>query len=130
MDDVTRLEDEGGVPGSIGFAALIALGKGLCEVAFGLLGILVANSMDDSFGGGVLVFGILATLGGWLLWRGSRAGYYLTLALAALGLVVAVIYLFRAESGIFGATTVLAIFNALVLYLLLGRQTAREYFAR
>jgi uncharacterized membrane protein (DUF2068 family) len=130
MDDVTRLDDEAVVPGSIGFAALLTLGKGLFEAGFGLLGIIVANSMDDTFGGGVLVFGLLATLGGWLLWRGSRAGYYLTLALSALGLVVAVVYLFRAESGIFGATTVLAILNALVLYLLLGRRTAREYFGR
>lgn len=130
MDDVTRYDDEAVVPASIGFAAMIALGKGLCEAGFGLIGILAANSMDDSFGGGALVFGILATIGGWLLWRGSRAGYYITVVLSAIGLVVAVIYLFRAESGVFGATTVLAIFNAVVLYLLLGRQTARGYFAR
>jgi uncharacterized membrane protein (DUF2068 family) len=130
MDDVTRLEDEEGVPASIGFAAMIALGKGVCEAGLGLLGIAAANSMDDTFGGGVLVFGVLAAIGGWLLWRGSRAGYYITLVLSAIGLVVAVVYLFRAESGILGATTVLAIFNALVLYLLLGRKSTREYFAR
>ncbi|HET7855588.1 MAG TPA: hypothetical protein VFL41_03950 [Gaiellaceae bacterium] len=129
MDDVREL-DEGGVPAAVGIAAIIGLGKAVFEASFGLIGILAAETMDDSFGGGILVFGIIYAIASLLLMRGSRAGYYLTIALSTLGLVVAVIYLFRSEDAVFGATLVTVIFNALVLYLLLGRNSAREYFAR
>jgi uncharacterized membrane protein (UPF0136 family) len=129
MDDVGQL-DEDGVPAAVGIAAMIGFAKAIFEAGFGLLGILIANSLDDSFGGGVLVFGIVYAIASLLLLRGSRAGYYVTVALSALGLVVAVIYLFRAESGVFGATLVAALLNALVLYLLLWRKSARAYFAR
>ena len=129
MDDVGQLDDDG-VPAAVGIAAMIGFAKAIFEAGFGLLGILIANSLDDSFGGGVLVFGIVYAIASLLLLRGSRAGYYVTVALSALGLVVAVIYLFRAESGVFGATLVAALLNALVLYLLLWRKSARAYFAR
>jgi hypothetical protein len=69
--------------------------------------------------------GVSASL---LLLRGSRAGYYITVVLSALGLIVAVIYLFRSDSAVFGATLVAGVLNALVLYLLLWRKSAREYF--
>ena len=128
MDDVRHLDEEG-VPPAVGVAAIVGFGKAIFETGFGLLGILIANSMDDSFGGGVLVFGIVYAIASLLLWRGSRAGYYLTVVLSALGLVVAVIYLFRAESGVFGGTLVAVVLNGFVLYLLLWRKSAREYFA-
>jgi uncharacterized membrane protein (UPF0136 family) len=114
----------------VGLAAIIGFGKAVFEAGFGLLGILIANSLDDSFGGGMLVFGIVFAIVSLLLWRGSRAGYYLTVALSALGLIVAVVYLFRSESAVFGATLVAGGLNALVLYLLVARKSAREYFAR
>ena len=128
MDDARRMEE--GVPASIGFAAMIGFAKAIFEAGFGLLGILIANSLDDSFGGGMLVFGIVFAIASLLLWRGSRAGYWITVVLSALGLVVAVLYLFVSESAVFGATLVAGVLNALVLYLLLVRKSAREYFTR
>jgi hypothetical protein len=93
-----------------------------------VLGLAVANSVDDSFGTGVLVFGIVYAIASIMLLRGSRLGYYLSVALASLGLVVAVAYLFRSEAGVVGATLIVAFFNALVLYLLLGTKSARGFF--
>jgi uncharacterized membrane protein (UPF0136 family) len=122
--------DESGVPAAVQLAALIGFAKAIFEGGFGLLGLAVANSIDDSFGGGLLVFGILYAFASLLLWRGSRAGYYLTIALSVLGLVIAVVYLFQSEGATFGATWVMTLGNAVVLYLLLGRKTARDYFAR
>jgi hypothetical protein len=128
MDDVRKLEE--GVPPAVGVAAMIGFAKAIFEAGFGLLGILIAKTLDDSFGGGMLVFGIVFAIVSLLLWRGSRAGYYLTVVLSALGLLVAVIYLFRSDGGVFAATLVAGGLNALVLYLLLVRKSAREYFAR
>jgi uncharacterized membrane protein (UPF0136 family) len=126
MDDVRQGEE--GAPAPVAIAAMIGFAKALFEAGFGLLGIVIANSMDDSFGGGMLVFGIVYAIASLLLLRGSRAGYYVTVVLSALGLVVAVLYLFRSESAVFGATLVAGGLNALVLYLLLWRKSAREYF--
>jgi uncharacterized membrane protein (UPF0136 family) len=127
MDDVRQIDEEG-APAPVAIAAMIGFAKALFEAGFGLLGIVIANSMDDSFGGGMLVFGIVYAIASLLLLRGSRAGYYVTVVLSALGLIVAVLYLFRAESTVFGATLVAGLLNALVLYLLLWRKSAREYF--
>lgn len=129
MDDVRQLDEEG-APAAVGIAAMVGFAKAIFEAGFGLLGILIANSLDDSFGGGLLVFGIVYAIVSLLLLRGSRVGYYLTIVLSALAIVVAVIYLFRAESGAFAATLVAGLLNGFVLYLLLFRKSAREYFAR
>ena len=117
-------------PGPVAFAGMIGIAKAIFEIGFGLLGIAVANSMDDSFGGGVLAFGIVYAIASWLLLRGKRLGYYSMIALSTLGLVVAVVYAFRADAGILGPTLVAGGLNALVLYLLLGRQSTREFFNR
>ncbi len=127
MDDVRKLDDEG-APASVTIAAMVGFAKAIFEIGFGLLGIAIANSLDDSFGGAILAFGIVFAIASLLLLRGSRVGYYLTLALSALGLAVAVLYVPESESATQGATIVAAFFNALVLYLLLGRKSAREYF--
>jgi hypothetical protein len=128
MDNARPLDN--GAPASVGFAAMIGFAKAIFETLFGVLGIAIATSVDDSFGGGVLAFGIVYAIASLLLLRGYRLGYYATIALSALGIVVAFIYLFRSEDWTLGATLVIVVWNALVLYLLLGRRSAREYFAR
>ena len=90
----------------------------------------MAKSMDDSFGGGVLAFGIVYLIASYLLSRGNRFGYYLTILLSALAVVVAIVYALDSEGGILGGIIVIVVFNALVLYLLLGRESAREFFRR
>jgi uncharacterized membrane protein (UPF0136 family) len=118
------------VPGSVALAGMIGLGKALFEGFYGVLGIAIASSLDDSFGTGVLVFGIVYAIASILLLRGSRLGYYLTVVLSALGLVVAVVYMFSSEGTVFGGALLIALLNALVLYLLLGREGARDFFGR
>ena len=129
MTDVLDFESRD-VPGSVALAGMIGLGKALFEGFYGVLGIAVASSMDDSYGTGVLVFGIVYAIASIMLLRGSRFGYYLTVVLSVIGLVGAVIYMFSSAGTVFGGTLLIALANALVLYLLLGREGAREFFAR
>ena len=129
MSDVLDLESRD-TPFPVALAGMIGLAKAAMEVFVGVLGLLIADSVDDSFGGGVLVFGIVYAIVSILLLRGSRLGYFATIALATLGLVVAIVYTFRAEAGVVGATLVVAFFNALVLYLLLGTKSGRDFFGR
>jgi hypothetical protein len=127
MTDALDLESRD-TPFPVALAGMIGLAKAALEVLFGVLGLLIADSVDDSFGGGVLVFGIVYAIASLMLLRGSRLGYFVTIALATLGLVVAVAYTFRSEAGVVGATLVVAFFNALVLYLLLGTRSGRAFF--
>jgi hypothetical protein len=129
MSEVLDFESRD-VPGPVAIAGMIGIAKAIFEGGFGLIALLVAKSVDDSFGAGLLVFGILFAIASYLLLRGNRVGYYLTLALSLVGLVVGVVYLFQAGSATIGAAIVIAFFNALVLYLLLGRQSAREFFSK
>ena len=129
MSDVLDFESRD-VPGPVAIAGMIGIAKAIFEIFFGLIGVAAAKSMDDSFGGAVLAFGIVYAIVSWLLLRGNRLGYYLTIALSTLALVVVVVYAFRAESGLLGATIVAGVLNALVLYLLLGRESTREFFNR
>jgi hypothetical protein len=129
MSDVLDLEKRD-VPGSVSFAGMIGLAKAIFEGGFGLLGLAIADSIDDSFGGGMLLFGIVFAIASLLLLRGSRVGYYLTLVLSAIGLVIGLVYLTDANDATLGAAIVIAFFNALVLYLLLGTKSAREFFSR
>ena len=99
MSDVLDLESRD-TPFPVALAGMIGLAKAALEVLFGVLGLAIANSVDDTFGTGVLVFGIVYAIASVLLLRGSRLGYYLTVVLAALGLVVAVVYMFGSEGSV------------------------------
>jgi len=127
MTDVVDF-DSRDTPFPVALAGMIGLGKALFEGFYGVLGIAIASSMDDSFGAGALVFGIVYAIASILLLRGSRFGYYLTVALSVIGLVGAVVYMFSSEGTVFGGALLIALLNALVLYLLLGREGTRDFF--
>ena len=127
MTDVMDLESRD-TPFPVALAGMVGLAKAALEVFFGVLGLAIANSVDDSFGGGVLAFGIVYAIASILLLRGNRFGYYLTIVLAMLGLIVAVVYMFGSEGSVTGGAIVVAFFNALVLYLLIGRKSVRDFF--
>ena len=115
-------------PFPVALAGMIGIAKALFEGSFGILGIAIASSVDDSFGAGALVFGIAFLIASILLLRGSRFGYYATVALSVIGLVGAVVYMFSSGGAVFGGALLIAVTNAFVLYLLLGRDSSREFF--
>jgi len=127
LTDVLDFESRN-VPASVALAGMIGLAKAAFEALFGVLGIAVASTVDDSFGTGALIFGIVYAIASILLLRGSRFGYYLTVALSTLGLVGAVVYMFSSKGTVFGGTLLIALLNALVLYLLVGRKSVRDFF--
>jgi hypothetical protein len=128
--DTTSDRDEGGVPAVVGIAAMVGFAKAAFEGMFGLIGVFAAESVRDSWGGTVLAFAIVFAVASWLLWRGNKLGYWVTVGLSGLGLLGAVVYLFQATDASFGAALVAGGLNALVLYLLLGTKSARDYVGR
>ena len=115
-------------PFLVAVAGMIGIAKALFEGFYGVLGIAVASSVDDSFGVGALVFGIVYLIASIMLLRGNRLGYYATIALSVIGLVGAVVYMFSSGGAVFGGALLIALTNALVLYLLVGRDSPREFF--
>ena len=127
MNAVGRPED--GAPAVVGIAAMIGLAKAAFEGLFGIIGVFAADSIRDSWGGTVLAFAIVYALASWLLLRGNKIGKWVTVLLSALGAVVAFVYIFKASGeAVFGAIISCAL-NALVIYLLLGTQSARAWFS-
>jgi uncharacterized membrane protein (UPF0136 family) len=129
VEHTEQLEDAG-APAVVGIAAMIGIAKAAFEGLFGIIGVAAADSIHDGFGLGAIVFAVLYVVSAWLMLRGNRIGLYITVALSALGLVAALVYLFDASDAVFGAVLVVAGLNALVLYLLLGTKSARAWFAR
>ena len=128
--DTTRDLDEGGTPAAVGVAAMVGFAKAAFEGMFGVIGVFAAESVRDTWAGTVLAFAIVYALASWLLWRGNRLGYWASAGLAALGLLGAVIYLVQATDASFAAALLSGGLNALVLFLLLGTKSAREYVGR
>ena len=120
--------DSRDTPFPVALAGMIGIAKALFEGLFGVLGIAIASSVDDSFGAGALVFGIVYLIASIMLLRGNRLGYYATIALSVIGLVGAVVYMFSSSGTVFGGALLIALTNALVLYLLVGRDSPREFF--
>jgi hypothetical protein len=127
MSDALDFESRD-TPFPVSLAGMIGIAKALFEGFYGVLGIAVASSVDDSFGTGALVFGIVYLIASILLLRGSRFGYYATVVLSVVGLVGAVVYMFSSGGAVLGGALLIALTNALVLWLLLGRDSSREYF--
>ena len=120
--------DSRDTPFPVALAGMIGIAKALFEGFYGVLGIAVASSVDDSFGTGALVFGIVFLIASIMLLRGSRFGYYATVVLSVVGLVGAVVYMFSSGGAVLGGALLIALMNALVLWLLVGRDSSREYF--
>ena len=126
MSDAMDFESRD-TPFPVALAGMIGIGKAIFEGFYGVLGIAVASSVDDSFGVGALVFGIVFLIASIMLLRGSPLGYYATVVLSAIGLVGAVVYMFSSGGAVFGGALLIALTNALVLWLLVGRDSSREY---
>ncbi len=120
--------DSRDTPFPVALAGMIGIAKALFEGFYGVLGIAIASSVDDSFGAAALVFGIVYLIASIMLLRGNRLGYYATIALSVIGLVGAVVYMFSSSGTVFGGALLIALTNALVLYLLVGRDSPREFF--
>ncbi len=130
MEDTPRLDDDAAAPGTVGIAARIGFAKAAFEGLFAILGIAYAASIGTDFGFAALAFAIAVGGASWLLLRGNRLGLYASVVLSSLGLVAAILYAFRSTNTVVIAVILIAGLNALVLYLLLGTDSARAYFAR
>ena len=114
------------------FVVTIASFFGFAKAAFlgfmGLIGILSWNDVTDPWGIGALVFAVLFGLASYALLRGSRAARIVLAALAVAGGGMALVYVFVGPTSAIVPSLVTAAAAAMLLWLLYGARSAKEYF--
>jgi hypothetical protein len=115
----------GTAPFAVTLAAIVGICKAFFEILMGVIGFF-ADEVSDQFGGGILVFGLVFLAATLLLLRGNPIGYWITVALSALGAAVALVYAFSGPNEYLVPGLVSAATNLAVIWLLF-RPAAREY---
>jgi hypothetical protein len=107
---------------AFGFVKALVLG------ITGIVGVAAWDDVTNPWGIGALVLGALFGLASLGLLRGSRAARVLLAALAVVGGVVAVVYVFVGPTSAMFLALVAAALDVVVLWLLYGPRSARDYF--
>ena len=111
---------------------LLAAVFGFVKAAFlgfmGIIGVAAWDDVSDPWGIGALVLAALFGLASFALLRGSRAARVVLAGLAVVGGVMALVYVFVGPTSAILPSLVTAALAAVVLWLLYGSRSARDYF--
>jgi hypothetical protein len=119
----------GTAPFVVSLAAVIALCKAFYLIALGILGAVIADSVGDTFSWGILVFGAVYAVVGFLVPRGSRLARAVLGLLSLVTAVIGVVYAFTGPSSAVVPSLVATAFALIVLLALYWPESARAYFA-
>ena len=109
---------------------MVALATAAFLLLMGVIGVASANSVSDSFGVGVLIFGIVYAVAGYMLFRGSRPARVIIAGLSLIGAVVAVIYAFSGPTAAIVPSLVTAALSLGVIALLYLPESSKAHFQR
>ena len=110
-------------------AAMFGFAKALFLGFMGIIGIATWDDVSDPWGIGALVLAGLFAIASFLLLRGNTLARLVIAALAVAGGLLAVIYLFTGPSSAIFACLVTIALALLLIWLLYGPRSAKEYFA-
>lgn len=115
------------------FVVMIASFFGFAKAAFlgfmGLIGLLAWNDVTEPWGIGALLFAAVFGLASFALLRGSRVARAVLGGLALVGGALAIVYVVTGPTSALIPSLVTAVMAAIVVWLLYGTRSAREYFA-
>lgn len=115
------------------FVVFVASLLGFAKAAFlgfmGLVGVISWDDVSDPWGIGALVLAAAFGIGSFALLRGSRVARLVLAALAVVGGVLGIVYVFVGPASAILPSLVTAVLAATLLWLLYGAQSAKEYFA-
>jgi hypothetical protein len=123
--EATRRE----LPFPVWLAAIFGFAKAGFLALMGVIGVLAWDGVTDPWGIGALVLAALFGLASYLLLRGSRAARLVIGGLAVLGGGLALLYVFVGPTSAILPSLTTAALDALLLWLLYGSRSAKEYFA-
>jgi hypothetical protein len=116
------------LPASVFVASLFGFAKAAFLGIMGIIGIVAWDDVTNPWGIGALVVAALFGLASLALVRGYPVARLLLGVIAVVGGVSALVYVFVGPTSAIGPALVTAALDAVVLWLLYGTQSAREYF--
>jgi hypothetical protein len=127
MDSVAA-QPERELPAPVFIASLFGFAKAAFLGFMGIIGILTWEDVTEPWGFGALALAILFLLASYALLRGKPFARMVLGALAVIGGVGALVYVFVGPTSAIGPALVTAAMDAVVLWLLYGTRSAKEYF--
>jgi hypothetical protein len=116
------------LPAPVFIAALFGFAKAAFLGFMGIIGILTWDDVTEPWGYGSLALAILFAVASYLLLKGKPFARLVLAALAVAGGVLALIYVFVGPTSAILPSLVTAAFDVLVLWLLYGPRSSKEYF--
>ena len=127
LDEVVEVAPREAPPAVL-LASVFGFGKAAFLGFMGVIGVVAWDDVTDPWGIGALVLAALFGLASFALLRGSRAARVVLAALAVVGGVMALVYVFVGPTSAIFPSLVTAALDAVVLWLLYGSRSARDYF--
>jgi hypothetical protein len=118
-----------GTPPAVLLASFFGFAKAAFLALMGIIGVAAWDDVTNPWGIGALVLAALFGLASFALLRGSRAARIVLAALAVVGGVMALVYVFVGPTSAIVPSLVTAALDAVLLWLLYGSRSARDYFA-
>jgi hypothetical protein len=116
------------LPAPVFVASLFGFAKAAFLVLLGIIGIFAWDDVTDPWGFGVLGVGILFGIASYALLRGKRVARIVLAVLSVGGALLALIFVFAGPPSVILQCIVAAALDVLVIWLLYGPRSSKEYF--
>jgi hypothetical protein len=127
---VRRVAEEDGLPPPVQIAVWSAYALALSLLVFGFIGFVIANAVDDSFGGVAFALGLVVAGAAYAASRGNSIGRAVIGLGAAVTAVVGVIYAFTGPGSATIGSLLMAALAAGTFALLYLTDSARRFYAK
>jgi hypothetical protein len=118
------------LPFPVWLAAIFGFAKAAFLALMGIIGILAWDDVSDPWGIGCLIMAALFGIASYMLMRGNRVARIVLAALAVIGGATAIVFAFIGPSSANHPSITTAVLAAIVIWLLYGLRSSKEYFGK
>jgi hypothetical protein len=116
------------LPFPVWLAAIFGFAKAGLLALMGVIGVLAWNGVSDPWGIGSLILAALFGIASYMLMRGNRVARIVLAALAVIGGATAILFAFIGPTSAILPSITTAVLAAIVIWLLYGPRSSKEYF--
>jgi len=116
------------LPFPVWLASIFGFAKAGFLALMGVIGLFAWEGVSDPWGIGALILAALFAIASFMLLRGSSAGRVILAGLAVIGGAIAIVYVFVGPTSAILPSLTTAVLAAIVIWLLYGLRSSKEYF--
>lgn len=116
------------LPFPVWLAAIFGFAKAGFLALMGVIGVLAWDGVTDPWGIGSLIMAALFAIASYMLMRGNRVARIVLAALAVIGGATAIVFAFIGPTSAILPSITTAALAAIVIWLLYGLRSSKEYF--